>query len=42
MKSDSKNEITIKVKTLNTTTFPININKRSKISDLKTEIFKKS
>jgi len=41
MKSDSKNEITIKVKTLNTTTFPININKRSKISDLKTEIFKK-
>ena len=35
------NEITIKIKTLNTTTFPINIYKKAKISELKSEIFKK-
>ena len=37
----SNNEITIKVKTLNSTTFPININKRAKISELKAAIFQK-
>ena len=37
----SINEITIKVKTLNTTTFPINIDKRAKISELKSAIFQK-
>ena len=35
------NEITIKIKTLNSTTFPININKRAKISELKSAIFQK-
>ena len=35
------NEITIKIKTLNTTTFPINISKYAKISDLKAAIFQK-
>ena len=35
------NEITIKIKTLNSTTFPININKRAKISELKAAIFQK-
>ena len=37
----NSNEITIKIKTLNTTTFPINIYKKAKISELKSEIFKK-
>ena len=37
----TSNEITIKIKTLNTTTFPINIYKKAKISELKSEIFKK-
>ena len=37
----NSNEITIKIKTLNTTTFPINIHKKAKISELKSEIFKK-
>ena len=37
----SSNEITIKIKTLNTTTFPISIYKKAKISELKSEIFKK-
>ena len=35
------NEITIKIKTLNSTTFPINIDKRAKISELKAAIFQK-
>ena len=37
----NSNEITIKIKTLNTTTFHINIYKKAKISELKSEIFKK-
>ena len=37
----SSNEITIKIKTLNTTTFPININKKATISELKSAIFQK-
>ena len=37
----TSNDITIKIKTLNTTTFPINIYKKAKISELKSEIFKK-
>ena len=37
----NENEITIKIKTMNTTTFPINIYKKAKISELKSEIFKK-
>ena len=37
----TSNEITIKIKTLNTTTFPITIYKKAKISELKSEIFKK-
>ena len=37
----SKDEITIKIKTLNTTTFPIDISKNAKISELKAAIFQK-
>ena len=38
---NSNNEIVIKVKTLNSTTFPINIKKKAKISELKSTIFQK-
>jgi hypothetical protein len=38
---NSNNIITVKVKTLNSTTFPIDIHKRAKISELKKEIFQK-